>query len=99
MQKVCFLRFWLALSDGTAIALNVLHGCRWVHRDISAGNTYLYEGRGLLGDLEYAKIMESGGLHETRAVYFVHFGGQSARAHVSLGNLRFYGPRGSSRRL
>lgn len=27
----------------------------WVHRDIGSGNLLLYNGRGLLADLEYAK--------------------------------------------
>ena len=26
-----------------------------MHRDLSVGNLYLYEGRGLIGDFEYAK--------------------------------------------
>ncbi|KAF8261636.1 hypothetical protein EI94DRAFT_1809947 [Lactarius quietus] len=35
--------------------LRFLHGSGWVHRDVSTGNVYLYKGRGLLGDFEYAK--------------------------------------------
>jgi len=35
--------------------LQLIHGSGWVHRDISIGNVYLYEGHGLLGDLEHAK--------------------------------------------
>ena len=37
------------------IALKWIHGAGWVHRDLSVGNLYLYEGRGLIGDFEYAK--------------------------------------------
>jgi hypothetical protein len=32
----------------------LFHGSGWV-QDISAGNVYLCEGRGVLGDLEFAK--------------------------------------------
>ncbi|KAL5479078.1 hypothetical protein ACEPAI_2366 [Sanghuangporus weigelae] len=42
------------LKDGTKV-MKWIHGCGWVHRDISAGNLYLYNGRGLIGDFEYAK--------------------------------------------
>ncbi|OCB90762.1 hypothetical protein A7U60_g2006 [Sanghuangporus baumii] len=41
------------LGDSTK-ALKFIHGAGWVHRDLSVGNLYLYEGRGLIGDLEYA---------------------------------------------
>ncbi|OCB90629.1 hypothetical protein A7U60_g2147 [Sanghuangporus baumii] len=46
------------LSDAFLVLRDVLrwiHGSGWVHRDISPGNLYLFEGRGLIGDLEYAK--------------------------------------------
>ena len=36
-------------------ALQFIHSCAWVHRDISSGNLYFYEGRGLIGDLEYSR--------------------------------------------
>ena len=39
------------------IALYFIHEAGWVHRDISNGNMYEYEGRGLLADFEYAKKM------------------------------------------
>ncbi|KAL5525405.1 hypothetical protein ACEPAF_9275 [Sanghuangporus sanghuang] len=42
------------LRDGAKV-LKWIHGCGWVHRDISPGNLYLYDGRGILGDFEYAK--------------------------------------------
>ncbi|KAI5115422.1 hypothetical protein M0805_004009, partial [Coniferiporia weirii] len=48
-------------------ALEYIHACGWVHRDISAGNIYWYESkRGLLGDLEYAKKMGVDAEHEVR---------------------------------
>lgn len=37
------------------LVLQIVHDCDWVHRDISIANIYEYKGRGLLGDLEYAK--------------------------------------------
>ncbi|KAL5479079.1 hypothetical protein ACEPAI_2367 [Sanghuangporus weigelae] len=42
------------LRDGAKV-LKWIHGCGWVHRDVSPGNLYLYDGRGILGDFEYAK--------------------------------------------
>ncbi|KAL5520261.1 hypothetical protein ACEPAG_9474 [Sanghuangporus baumii] len=42
------------LSDSAKI-LKWIHGAGWVHRDLSIGNLYLYQGRGLIGDLEYAQ--------------------------------------------
>ena len=50
------------------IVLKWIHGCGWVHRDISAGNLYLYDGRGVIGDLEYAKRRNSDVVHEHRIV-------------------------------
>lgn len=49
-------------------ALKWIHRCGWVHRDLSAGNLYLYEGRGLIGDLEYAKCKNSDTEYELRTV-------------------------------
>jgi serine/threonine protein kinase len=46
----------------------LLHGSGWVHRDISTGNMYLYEGRGLLGDFEFAKNMADHSQPEVRTV-------------------------------
>lgn len=45
------------------------YGSGWVHRDIStisAGDVYLYEGCGVLGDLEFAKRTDDGS-------YLLHF--------------------------
>jgi len=39
-------------------ALKWMHLCGYVHRDISVGNILLYEGRGLLMDLEYSKQVD-----------------------------------------
>ncbi|KAN0129256.1 hypothetical protein V8E53_012955 [Lactarius tabidus] len=44
----------------------LFHGSGWVHRDISAGNVYLYEGHGVLGDLEFAKNTADNTQHELR---------------------------------
>ncbi|KAL5496161.1 hypothetical protein ACEPAH_3078 [Sanghuangporus vaninii] len=54
------------LSDSTKdrVALKFIHGAGWVHRDLSVGNLYLYEGRGLIGDLEYAKQKNYDAEHE-----------------------------------
>ncbi|THH03742.1 hypothetical protein EW145_g6041 [Phellinidium pouzarii] len=49
-----------------AAALEYIHGSGWVHRDISVGNTYLYNKRGILGDLEYAKKRGVNAQHEVR---------------------------------
>lgn len=37
------------------LGLVFLHNCGWVHRDLSTGNILVFEGRGILNDLEYAK--------------------------------------------
>lgn len=37
------------------LVLKVMHNHDWIHRDISVANIYEFEGRGLFGDLEYAK--------------------------------------------
>ncbi|KAL5485717.1 hypothetical protein ACEPAI_6758 [Sanghuangporus weigelae] len=47
-------------------ALKYIHKSGYVHRDISAGNVFYYEGRGLIGDLEYAKEMATDGTHQMR---------------------------------
>ncbi|KAI5114981.1 hypothetical protein M0805_008804, partial [Coniferiporia weirii] len=46
--------------------LSYMHRAGWVHHDLSYGNIYLYKGRGLWGDLEYAKKMGTHGKHEVR---------------------------------
>ena len=52
------LTFWfgLILLVNSYVALQWIHGAGWVHRDLSSGNLYLYNGRGLIGDFEYAKL-------------------------------------------
>ncbi|KAL5520260.1 hypothetical protein ACEPAG_9473 [Sanghuangporus baumii] len=49
---------FIALGDA-AKCLKYLHGADWVHRDLSAENLYYYQGRGLIGDLEYARCKSS----------------------------------------
>jgi prepilin-type processing-associated H-X9-DG protein len=34
-----------------------MHKCGYVHRDVSTGNILFCDGRGILMDLEYAKLM------------------------------------------
>ncbi|KAL5525362.1 hypothetical protein ACEPAF_9232 [Sanghuangporus sanghuang] len=46
------------LSDSAKV-LKWIHGAGWVHRDLSVGNLYLYHGRGLIGDFEYAQRKNS----------------------------------------
>ncbi|KAI5115744.1 hypothetical protein M0805_002822 [Coniferiporia weirii] len=66
IHKVMDLRdVFIALRDCT-IVLEYIHKAGWVHRDISCGNVYYYKGRGLLGDLEYAKRASSDAKHEVR---------------------------------
>src|ERR1700722_14511554 len=50
--------------------LQVCHKYSRVHRDISAGNVYLFKGRGLLGDLEYMKVMGQEKENEVRTVSY-----------------------------
>jgi tRNA A-37 threonylcarbamoyl transferase component Bud32 len=42
----------------------------WVHRDLSPSNVYEYEGRLIIGDLEYAKCRDrdDGRDHDVRIV-------------------------------
>ncbi|KAJ3732552.1 hypothetical protein DFJ43DRAFT_1154265 [Lentinula guzmanii] len=63
-----------ALIDVTE-ALRWIHKSHWVHRDISGGHVYWYdckakglegENRGLLGDLEFAKVRTPSPTHEVR---------------------------------
>ncbi|KAL5496151.1 hypothetical protein ACEPAH_3068 [Sanghuangporus vaninii] len=58
--------------------LKWIHGCGWVHRDISVGNLYYFNGRGLIGDLEYAKRSNSKVLDESRTgtPEFIQYGVQ-----------------------
>jgi hypothetical protein len=51
----------------------LFHGSGWVHRDISVGNVYLYKGRGVLGDLEFAKNTADRSQHELRTVRGIYF--------------------------
>ena len=50
------------------VVFRFLHGSGWVHRDVSTGNVYLFDGHGVLGDLEYAKKTDDNTQHEVRTV-------------------------------
>ena len=43
-----------------------IHESGWVHHNISVGNVYLFEGRGMLSDLEYAKRKNDASQHDVR---------------------------------
>ena len=45
-----------------------MHDYNWVHRDINVENIFVYKGRGLLGDLEYAKRVDDDSDHLFRTV-------------------------------
>ena len=42
-----------------------------MHRDISVGNLYYYNGQGLIGDLEFAKRKNTDVERELRTVSFL----------------------------
>ncbi|KAI0085143.1 hypothetical protein BDY19DRAFT_458366 [Irpex rosettiformis] len=48
-------------------ALDTMHGCGWVHRDISSGNILIVDDVVKLGDLEYTKKMDNENKHSTRS--------------------------------
>ena len=48
--------------------LQINHGSGWVHRDVSVGNVYPFDGRGILADLEYAKSTNDTSKHDVRTV-------------------------------
>ncbi|KIK68487.1 hypothetical protein GYMLUDRAFT_35916 [Collybiopsis luxurians FD-317 M1] len=47
--------------------LSIIHYAGWVHRDISVANLYFYQGRGIVGDWEYATSREDSKEHNVRA--------------------------------
>ena len=49
-------------------ALQAVHKCGWVHRDISSGNILLVDGVVKIADLEYAKKMDDETSHTGRSV-------------------------------
>ena len=64
---MCSAYSLVVFSDETP-ALSILAKYHWVHPDISAGVVHDHEGKGILCDLEYAKIMGSGGTREVITV-------------------------------
>ena len=62
-----FSPMWQLIMESVVALLSEID---YVHRDISIGNSYLYDGRVILGDLEYAKAMEWGRTREIRTVIF-----------------------------
>ncbi|VDB99558.1 unnamed protein product [Peniophora sp. CBMAI 1063] len=52
------LKSLLSCLLGVTSALSLLRKAGFVHRDVSAGNSLYFEGRGILSDLEYAKEYE-----------------------------------------
>jgi serine/threonine protein kinase len=72
--------------------LQIMHKYGIIHRDISAGNVLEFNGKGKVGDLEFAIEMDDEGSHEIRTVCscFFHW---SARLTTSfkLGNLGLHG--------
>ncbi|KAL5479076.1 hypothetical protein ACEPAI_2364 [Sanghuangporus weigelae] len=74
---------FLVLRD-SAKALKWIHGSGWLHRDISIGNLYLYEGRGLIGDLEYCKRKDSDVAHEVRSCSIDFMSGEVIENDVSF---------------
>ncbi|KDQ61422.1 hypothetical protein JAAARDRAFT_54793 [Jaapia argillacea MUCL 33604] len=61
-------KFFHVLVDG-AKALDLMHACGWVHRDISSGNILQVGDGGKLCDLEYAKKIDGEGGHAVRTVH------------------------------
>ncbi|KIP01109.1 hypothetical protein PHLGIDRAFT_123659 [Phlebiopsis gigantea 11061_1 CR5-6] len=53
--------------------LSAMHAAGYVHRDISAGNILVVDGKGILGDVEYAKEEDDNSQHEVRTgtAYFM----------------------------
>jgi serine/threonine protein kinase len=48
--------------------LQIMHKYGIIHRDISAGNVFEFNGKGKVGDLEFAIEMDDKGSHEIRTV-------------------------------
>ncbi|KAI5115302.1 hypothetical protein M0805_003528 [Coniferiporia weirii] len=65
-MKMMNLRGVLVSLKDCMKVLSYIHKAGWVHHDISCSNVYLYEGRGLLGDLEYANRIGTDGQREVR---------------------------------
>ena len=52
---------------------HIFHECGGVHWDISISNLYLYEGCGMLDDLEFAKNTDDDSQHEVQMVSGMYF--------------------------
>lgn len=64
----------------------------YIHRDISAGNILIYNGRAKLADLEFAKEYGAGQSSYVRTVCQPHKPLWSQFAHaIFVGNLQLYG--------
>ena len=68
VSRLTVLRWQKILLILPIAVFRLFHGSGWVHQDISAGNVYLYGGRGILGDLEFAKNTADNSQHELRVV-------------------------------
>ncbi|KAL5525353.1 hypothetical protein ACEPAF_9223 [Sanghuangporus sanghuang] len=71
-EGITELYSFIALRDAAA-CLKYLHGSDWVHRDLSVRNLYLYHGRGLVGDLEYARRKTSKAIAHRMRTAGIHF--------------------------
>ena len=58
--------WWTKTHSTTAVWFLAKHG--YVHRDISDGNIYQYDGKGIVGDLEYMKRLSEDGSSDMRTV-------------------------------
>ena len=84
------------LNGNTRAALQGLHECGWVHRDISAGNIPITAGGEVkLSDWEYAKKLDSDDRlkHDIRTVSSSPVFGLRVN-NCFVGDYRLYGRRG-----
>jgi hypothetical protein len=58
----------IPLTSDLALALEILHRLKHVHRDVSTGNILFYQGMGRLSDLEFLKELSSLQCHEVKMV-------------------------------
>lgn len=69
----CFYEQIRQSNSYSNTALTYVHEAKWVNRDISAGNIYMYwyGNRELQSDFEYARPVEKGIEHEVKTVSLV----------------------------